>query len=464
MLQVCRRRQRVLKYLGITGLLVLLVQLYVYQRATVPLSDKKIAQDPSLVDRIREGKDLRSLDINVKKFNDVWQIVNSTEEMYLFSAFYDDRPSLLTDPVIRVITVSEDQIEQRKAYCYLWFGESTDPFVEEADVLRLGIGGWRHGKHFRERLCTCKLRKADEIPKAVSIELGDANSNPPKPSTYLTIQHPEKPTIKQDFISCVSVTFWKIDPHRIVEWMELHKIWGVHKVTIYNSSIADESAKVFLHYQKEGFVDFRQAPQFLPDPGEMSILLTMIPVILDCLYRNMYKYNKVVVTDLDEMIVPRTTLNYKALLNEIDKQQPSDHKARAYVFRNDFFFMDPRMPEDKEMPDKLVTLRHRVRVQPCAPGNSVKSIIDPQACVVMHNHFCSVRTNGHDTDGNTVHVNIELGLNQHYKKCHLDKLTGPGECARRMEEQTKDDTMLRFKDQLMRNASRQFRVLELGTL
>ncbi|CAH1800304.1 unnamed protein product, partial [Owenia fusiformis] len=414
-----KKRLRVLIFLG--GFLSMLALMYIIPRATLTLNDKMLSQDPATLEQVREGNDIRSLKINVKEFNGVWQVVNASVEMYLYSAYYDDRPSLLTNPVIRVIAVSESQVEQRKVYCYIWYDVSTDPFVEVAEILHLGAGNNRHGKYFREHIYTCKLQTSKDIPKAISIELEETDVKLPEPSTYMTVQVPEKPETKQDFINCVSVTFWKVDPYRVVEWMELHKLWGVNKVTIYNSSIEDESAKVFLHYQKEGFVDFRQAPQFVPDPGEMSILLTMSPVICDCLYRNMHKYNKVVVTDLDEMIVPRTTLDYKSMLDEINNRQPSEHKALSYMFRNDYFFMDPQMPEDTDMPKKLATLRHRVRLPPSGPGYSVKSIIDPQACVVMHNHFCWVRTKGHDTNGHTVDVNVDLAMNQHYKKCHFDK-------------------------------------------
>ncbi len=65
------------------------------------------------------------------------------------------------------------------------------------------------------------------------------------------------------------------------------------QVTVYNNSLAPDVAKVFMMYTQDGFVDFRQAPDSMPDEGELTILLNMSPVLNDCMYRNMYRYKKV---------------------------------------------------------------------------------------------------------------------------------------------------------------------------
>ena len=64
---------------------------------------------------------------------------------------------------------------------------------------------------------------------------------------------------------------------------------------MYNNSLPPEVTRVFMMYAQEGFVDFRQAPNAMPDEGELTILLNMSPTINDCMYRNMYRYKKVVI-------------------------------------------------------------------------------------------------------------------------------------------------------------------------
>ena len=66
-----------------------------------------------------------------------------------------------------------------------------------------------------------------------------------------------------------------------------------YKVTVYNNSLPYDISRVFMMYAQEGFVDFRQAPNAMPDEGELTILLNMSPTINDCMYRNMYRYKKV---------------------------------------------------------------------------------------------------------------------------------------------------------------------------
>ena len=73
------------------------------------------------------------------------------------------------------------------------------------------------------------------------------------------------------------------------------------------------------------------------------------PVINDCIYRNLYSFNKILVIDVDEVIVPKHVYNLTQLLDEVDKDQVGGtHLARSYTFRNDYFFFD--------IPDEDITM------------------------------------------------------------------------------------------------------------
>ena len=75
--------------------------------------------------------------------------------------------------------------------------------------------------------------------------------------------------------------------------MKISLSLSFYKVTVYNNSLPYDISRVFMMYAQEGFVDFRQAPNAMPDEGELTILLNMSPTINDCMYRNMYRYKKV---------------------------------------------------------------------------------------------------------------------------------------------------------------------------
>ena len=399
--------------------------------------------------------DNRTQPINVVRgYGTTWHRVPMYElEVYLYTAFYDDRDSLGSPPVVRVISVAERIIEERSFFCQIQYDGPNETYIVKGELGAIGVGVWRHGKFFREFVISCPLLTHPLAPKYVSLtsENHDRRGN----LTALPIEIPEKPSEKKDFISCVSVTFYKVDPYRIVEWMELHRMWGLHKVTIYNNSIDTETARIFQHYHRDGFVDFRQSPNFLSDPGDLSILIQMSPVLNDCMYRNMYRARKLVVTDLDEMIVPRTKGNYKEMLEAIDKAQPNYHPAKSYMFRNDYFFFE--LPQTESESKKLLTLRYQHRLNPSPHGYSVKSITDAQSCICLHNHYCWKKTKLHDTSGHTTYVNVDLAMNQHYKKCHF----GKEKCDSMMKENVLDSTMVRFKDKLVTRVSEKLKELNL---
>ena len=55
--------------------------------------------------------------------------------------------------------------------------------------------------------------------------------------------------------------------------------------------------------------------------------------INECAYRNMYRVNYLVYTDLDEFIVPRKSIGWANMMKEIEND-----RYATYMFRNTFFF------------------------------------------------------------------------------------------------------------------------------
>ena len=390
------------------------------------------------------------------KHNGKWEAFGPglDKEGYVYSAFYDDRKSLGTFPVVRLIGVAEE-FTNNHFQCLLSYPSRPD-HVTPLKVGDIGAGVNRHDKLFKEYIFTCHLYHED-IPENVSIvkTFGD------KPNFIMPVEIAARPLRRDAFGCCVSVAYWHHNPYQIVEWMEMLRMLGVSKVTVYNNSLEKEAARVFLWYDRQGFVDFRQSHNFIRDPGELSIHMHMSPVINDCMYRNMYRFKKMVVTDLDELIIPRTVDNYTDLMVVIDQKQGvgNHHQAKHYVFTNDYFFLD--FPgEDTGQVAKLTTLRHRKRIEPSEQGYAIKSIISPLACARMHNHYCWGITELYDTEGNTIEVDPKLALNQHYKRCHLDLWEKPGMCLDAAKRAIQDDIMLKYKDRLLKAVSE--KLLRIG--
>ena len=180
----------------------------------------------------------------------------------------------------------------------------------------------------------------------------------------------------------------------------------------------------------------------------MTILMNMSPVINDCLYRNMYRYKKIVCVDLDEYIVPRQHSNYRQLIEAIDTTHPYNHPAKSYMFRNSYFWLDfgPTLPQ----PWYLLTQRFVKRMETSPYGYACKSFTDPRTCVGLQNHFCWVLAPSMDIPAWSVDVLPEYAQNHHYKKCHFDAYLGkPGRCKKMMEKFEVDETMLKFQPELL---------------
>lgn len=173
-------------------------------------------------------------------------------------------------------------------------------------------------------------------------------------------------------------------------------------------------------------------------------MLKASPAINDCILRNMYAYKKLIIIDLDEIIIPTNHMNYSSLLRDLNKKFGKTGQLQSYHFRNAYFFSDF---ESKELAtkEKLVTLR-KFRAPVSDPGYSIKSIIDPLSCYGMHNHYCWHKLPG----SQSIDVPTDYATMHHYKKCHFE---GP-KCKQLLQTPIPDESALKFKDQLMININK----------
>jgi len=145
-----------------------------------------------------------------------------------------------------------------------------------------------------------------------------------------------------------------------------------------------------------------------------------------------------------------------------------------HIFANNYFFTDnpPAPPlttlppasrhsragttEYGDLASRLVTLRYRWRAPVSGYGYAVKSIIDPMACLRMHNHYCWEVTAAYKSRGSIEVVPDTVAVNQHYKKCHLNA----SQCAAARKAATVDSlTMERYAHKLVTNVVSQIRAI-----
>lgn len=284
--------------------------------------------------------------------------------LHAYSAFYDDRETG-DGPVVRIIVVAH-KLDRIQLFCI--YNKTSEVAIKNemkftASKPEIGVGWSHNGRWFREYVlfCSCNPHK---IPKTVTIVTNTTNEV--HEIFALQVEQPEKALVRRGYAVCPAVVHHHLNPAFIIEWLEMLNILGVNKVTVYNISLDEAGSKILHYYNNKNdnkFVELRQSPYFVSD-NEDTRRLHQSPVINDCYFRNMYRYEKIIVMDLDEIITPRIQYTYAELLHNIEDSTSAKGKSdrfRSYEFRNEYYFLD--LEGDTHQPDNLVTMFHRKHVK-----------------------------------------------------------------------------------------------------
>ena len=381
-----------------------------------------------------------------------WMVLhNPIIELYVYSAFYDDRHVFSKDKrktqkgVVRIIGVSEEPRHTGANLLCMVFNGSERKWISRMTSFPIGTGISLHNKWFREFIFDCPfhLNPLDRrFPLFVSIVTSIIDT----PSFYMPVVFQERVANRRNFTVCVQPSYRKLDPLFFIEWIEILQLLGIEKVNIYNRSLEADFERFITSYVEKGIVDVRQMRPFLkPDDDIRSIILSLTPGINDCLYRNMYVSKWIIIIDLDELILPRKLGHLSDLLNLINANKYIS-EPDFYQFRNTYHFLDlPSPPVTNATQWDLLTIKHRSRLRASPLNYAMKSIINPKACINMHHHGCwretKIRTNS------TLLVDPNIALLHHYKTCHFDVM----HCKIMMKHFIVDNNILHFADQLVKN-------------
>ncbi|XP_069832335.1 beta-1,4-galactosyltransferase galt-1-like [Dendropsophus ebraccatus] len=144
--------------------------------------------------------------------------------------------------------------------------------------------------------------------------------------------HPEPYTV--NFTVCISTVFGRYNNIlQTIQIIEMYRLLGASRVTIYNTSCSRAMDKVFQYYSQQGLVEVIQWPidQHLLTSSEWHYtkgLTSQIgyygqtATLNDCIYRNMYRSKYVLLNDLDEIILPVKHWNWMSLMGDLEEQFP----------------------------------------------------------------------------------------------------------------------------------------------
>ena len=156
---------------------------------------------------------------------------------FAYSAIFDNRPSLLRldRGVVRVIAITRDWSPSLR--CVLHHaGERTEVVAVDCKNgdHRVSLGGGARG--YNPHLIGWPV--GGEVPLAVSLITDPAERPNANRRACLAVDVPDKPAKKKDFAVCVSMAqYGRVNPYRVIEWMELQRLFGVTKIGVYNDDV-----------------------------------------------------------------------------------------------------------------------------------------------------------------------------------------------------------------------------------
>ena len=114
---------------------------------------------------------------------------------------------------------------------------------------------------------------------------------------------PRRAEKNNEMAICVKATYGRLDPHRLVEWFEIHRLLGVSHIGIYvTPEIKPDTLRTLAHYAATPLVELRTLKHFV-DGGYGTKVQRMVSsvTINDCVYRHSCTHKFVAVYDFDEV-------------------------------------------------------------------------------------------------------------------------------------------------------------------
>ncbi len=396
-------------------------------------------------------------------------VTDNHTHFYMYSAFWDDRDELMSDPVIRITSMIltskgsrynriEPDVLTRLRCASLCREDFSTEISPVQSTVPISIHPNR--QNIDRRLIMCQPTRCRDYITLTFVPVPENPSRDWILQNMLPVEHFQRHKAPVALGACVAVMYGAIDPYRLVEWMEMMKLLGVNKVAAYNQSADPAATRVLNHYWDQGFLDIWQMdPDYLPAEALGEIRWRAPLSLTDCLYRYMFHFNRMMPIDVDELIIPRATKTLPDLVDKLDQLDQENNVAQYRVnhkFIGSFFPVNNvRVNPDLTENNHTTILRHRQRLSRFDTGY-FKSIMIPTRCLATRNHYCYVTLPKFTSSGKfqRLTVDTELGFIHHYR-------VKVGAAAFINDTLLRDDTILRYATELRKNIHSQLNLLDL---
>jgi len=274
---------------------------------------------------------------------------------------------------------------------------------------------------------TCYYESSKSLPYAVSLVTLESRCLPP--SNVLRISpfdRSKDPVV--NFTVCVTPLNYDFNDSRLlVEMVELNRMFGAQRFVFYNFTTGSEVVPYMRSYAEDGVVTVLpwKLPVLTdargPHPDPEIHYFGQLAALNDCLYRSMFRSRYVVLTDMDEIVVPRRHGTWIEMMESEGKARRSDWQSgvASFHFRNVFFRTDYGV-DDLYVGNATVrglqlrSLLFTIREQTTFPhGWRSKHIVNPEAVVLVGVHH--IENNMDYNRFSVFDVGEEVGLLYHYR-------------------------------------------------
>lgn len=137
-------------------------------------------------------------------------------------------------------------------------------------------------------IITCPIEFSHRTPVAVSLTAKPCEHAENK---LIIIDNLPPNNIKKTFGVCTKYLFFEDRKvvARFIEWVEMVRILGADKITLYNRNVHPEHFKILNYYKEKGFLEFFPflEPSGIENAPTASTQFYMIETLLhtDCFYR-----------------------------------------------------------------------------------------------------------------------------------------------------------------------------------
>ena len=369
-----------------------------------------------------------------------WKIyeLTSNRSLYARHAYVDRRWTNQGAWHVRVyaVLVGDAIFGRGKLYCMLQKTSldqqisahvTVDAYVYERSMKEIRL----NNKIVHRVMITCRVPELTYYTKVLVTSA--VSCTVPKDVELLDIKTIESSSPDSRVIGvCVPLAyghFDDVDAVRLVEWIEINRMFGVSEINIYNvtMTVTEKYGAVLDYYVEQKVVRLHHIPpplQTWPQSDTYNISKFADLVVLnECMMDNMYRYSYVIVIDFDDVMVPRAKPNstYEQVLASALVYGQTSRRIASYLIRDALFYLDLQEHESSsvQVPDYLSTLRHTIRIGNGQQLSNPKQVTNPRLCVHLYIHYCDQVFTSDDVDKpayNLAYVSAQQMLVHHYRK------------------------------------------------